>query len=72
MSPYKLAYGKNCHLPIELEKEAYWEIKELNLDLDLAREERLFQLRELEESRLWPMRTQNCIRKVAKFEMMQE
>lgn len=32
MSPYKLVYGKNYNLPIELEKKAYWAIKELKLD----------------------------------------
>ncbi|KAA3469738.1 Pol polyprotein [Gossypium australe] len=49
MSPHKLVYGKNCHLPIQSEKKAYWAIKELNLDPKLARKERLFQLQVLEE-----------------------
>lgn len=49
MSPYKLVYGKNYHLPIVLEKKTYGKIKELNLDLELAKKERLFQLQELEE-----------------------
>lgn len=49
MSPYKLVYKKICHLLIELQKKTYWEIKELNLDLKLAKKERLFQLQELEE-----------------------
>lgn len=49
MSPYKLVYGKNCHLPIELEMKAYLAIKELNLDPKLAKKEILFQLQELEE-----------------------
>ena len=44
MSPYKMVYGKACHLPLELEHKAYQEIKELNFDLKLANEKRLFDI----------------------------
>ncbi|XP_017609096.1 uncharacterized protein LOC108454970 [Gossypium arboreum] len=49
MSPEMLGYGKNYHLPIKLERKAYWVIKELNLDPELAKQERIFQFQELEE-----------------------
>ena len=33
MSPYWLMYEKMCHLPMELEHRAYWDIKQLNFNL---------------------------------------
>nr|GEX85883.1 reverse transcriptase domain-containing protein [Tanacetum cinerariifolium] len=35
-TPYKLVYGKVCHLPIELEHKAYWALKHANFDLQTA------------------------------------
>nr|GFA02326.1 reverse transcriptase domain-containing protein [Tanacetum cinerariifolium] len=32
-TPYKLVYGKACHLPIELEYKAYWALKQTNFNL---------------------------------------
>nr|GEX56879.1 reverse transcriptase domain-containing protein [Tanacetum cinerariifolium] len=32
-TPYKLVYGKACHLPIELEHKAYWALKHANFNL---------------------------------------
>ena len=51
MSPYKMVYGKACHLPLELEHKAYWAVRELNKDPKLAGDKRLLQLSSLDEWR---------------------
>ncbi|GJT32117.1 putative ribonuclease H-like domain-containing protein [Tanacetum coccineum] len=42
-TPYKLIYGKPCHLPIELEHRAYWALKHANFDLKTAVDHPLLQ-----------------------------
>ncbi|GJT88331.1 reverse transcriptase domain-containing protein [Tanacetum coccineum] len=50
-TPYKLVYGKACHLPIELEHKAYWAFKNANFDIKTAGDQHKIQLNELNELR---------------------
>ncbi|GJX71690.1 reverse transcriptase domain-containing protein [Tanacetum coccineum] len=48
-TPYKLVYGKACHLHIEHEHKAYWALKHCNFDLKTAGDHQKVQLNELNE-----------------------
>ncbi|GKF28809.1 reverse transcriptase domain-containing protein, partial [Tanacetum coccineum] len=50
-TPYKIVYGKSCHLLVELEHKAYWALKHANFNLKTAGDYRKLQLNELNELR---------------------
>ncbi|GJW59985.1 reverse transcriptase domain-containing protein [Tanacetum coccineum] len=43
-TPFRIVYGKACHMPLEMEHKAYWALKEVNVDLDATGKHRFQQL----------------------------
>ncbi|GJQ90237.1 hypothetical protein Tco_0001376 [Tanacetum coccineum] len=50
-TPFRLVYGKACHLPAEIKHKAYWALKQCNMDLTAAAKNRFMELDELMELR---------------------
>ncbi|GKC37055.1 reverse transcriptase domain-containing protein [Tanacetum coccineum] len=50
-TPFRLVYGKACHLPVEIKHKAYWVLKQCNMDLTAAAKNLFIELNELMELR---------------------
>ena len=66
MSLYRLVFGQDCHMHVELEHKSYWVIKMFDFNLDKASSLRKLQLNELEE--IWRHAYENS--RISKERMM--
>ena len=66
MSPYKMVYGKACHLPLELEHKAYWLLKSSTMISNLPVRRGYLILAHLMNGEPKLMRMPNCLKKMLK------
>ncbi|GKB25339.1 reverse transcriptase domain-containing protein, partial [Tanacetum coccineum] len=50
-TPFRMVYGKACHLPVEIKHQAYWALKQCNMDLTAVAKNHFIELIELMELR---------------------
>lgn len=53
ISPYRLINGKACHLPIDLQHKIFWDVKKLYFNMHVVGQEKILQVNELEEHKLF-------------------
>ncbi|GJS95589.1 reverse transcriptase domain-containing protein, partial [Tanacetum coccineum] len=50
-TPFRMVYGKACHLPAKIKHKAHWPLKKCNIDLTGAAKNHFMELNELDELR---------------------
>nr|XP_004510062.1 uncharacterized protein LOC101509462 [Cicer arietinum] len=69
MSPYRLVFGKEYHLLVEIEHRAYWTVKSCYLEMEKACLERKLQLQQLEKLTLEVYENSRIYKEKTKFSL---